>query len=74
MKELDRNYYKVGKDYLFDELWDGNGDGKELFESCEIALFDSSLDGEVIVSFSIKIKDDECFYKSLVTITNIENS
>ena len=38
----------IGGKYYFGELWDGNGDGEELLESCSI-----SLDNENVVYFKV---------------------
>lgn len=56
---------KVGGEYYFGQLWDGNGDGEELLESGSVAL-----DEDFIVSFSV-IETDSDVLKSLVKVTDI---
>lgn len=54
-----------GGQYLFGELWDGDGDGNELLDSGSV-----STDGENIIDFKI-IKRDENILESLVEVTDI---
>lgn len=56
---------KVGGEYYFGQLWDGNGDGEELLESGAIAL-----DENFIVSFDLAEADSDIL-KTLVKITDI---
>lgn len=56
---------KVGEEYYFGQLWDGNGDGEELLESGSIAL-----DEDFIVSFDV-IETDSDILKSLVKVIDI---
>lgn len=56
---------KVGEEYYFGELWDGNGDGQELLESGAV-----SIDDEHVVAFEI-VEEDEDILNTLVKITDI---
>lgn len=56
---------KVGEEYYFGELWDGNGDGQELLESGAV-----SIDDEHVVAFEI-MEEDEDILNTLVKITDI---
>lgn len=56
---------KVGEEYYFGELWDGNGDGQELLESGAV-----SIDDEHVVTFEI-VEEDEDILNTLVKITDI---
>lgn len=56
---------KVGGEYYFGQLWDGDGDGQELLESGAIAL-----DEDFIVSFDVTETDSELL-KTLVKVTDI---
>lgn len=56
---------KVGEEYYFGELWDGNGDGQELLESGAV-----SIDDEHVVTFEI-MEEDEDILNTLVKITDI---
>lgn len=55
---------KVGTEYYFGQLWDGDGDGEELLESEAVAV-DSN-----IVSFKI-LDSDTDIMRSMVLITGI---
>lgn len=42
---------EIGKEFFFDQLWEGNGDGEEPIESGAIAVYQD--DEEYIVDFEI---------------------
>lgn len=56
---------KVGEEYYFGELWDGNGDGQELLESGAV-----SIDDEHVVTFEI-VEEDEDILNTLVKVADI---
>lgn len=56
----------IGGKYYFGELWDGNGDGEELLESCSI-----SPDNENVVYFKVIEKDLDNILESLVEVIDI---
>lgn len=74
MKALDRNLIKVGNEYLFNDLYDGQYDCDDLLLSGSIALWDYDLEDEVIVSFDILSRDVLDPSKSLIIVTDIEMS
>lgn len=55
----------IGNTYYFGQLWDGNGDGKELLESEAI-----SLDNENVIQFKA-IETMEQIMDTLVIVTDI---
>lgn len=55
----------INGEYYFGQLWDGNGDGKELLESKTI-----SPDGENIVAFEV-VKKAEDILETIVKVTDI---
>ena len=54
-----------GGQYLFGQLWDGDGDGNELLDSGSV-----SPDGENVIAFKI-IERDESPLDSLIEVTDI---
>lgn len=56
---------EVGAELYFGQIWDGDGDGKELFESGCV-----SPDNENIVAFKV-IKPAENISEALVRVTDI---
>ena len=56
---------KIGQEYYFGQLWDGEGDGEELLESGTV-----SPDGENVVAFEIAENADDPL-KTLVKVTDI---
>lgn len=56
---------KIGGKYYFGQLWDGNGDGKELLESGAIAPYNDE-----VVAFKI-VDGDEDILQNLVEVTDI---
>ena len=56
---------KVGNEYCFGQLWDGEGDGELLLESGSV-----SPDNENVVEFEI-VEKDEDILKTLVKVINI---
>ena len=66
MKTLEsREEIKIGMELRFAEVWDGNGDGKELLQSGAI-----SPDNENIVSFDI-IEENSNILNTIVKVTDI---
>lgn len=61
---------KVGAELYFGQLWDGNGDGKELLESGEIAVWDKETESESIVGFEI-IEPNGDVLNALVKVTDL---
>lgn len=57
---------KVGETYYFGDLWDGDGDGRELLESGAI----SPHNDENVVEFE-SVDEDEDVLKVLVKVTDI---
>lgn len=60
-----REEIKIGMEVRFAELWDGDGDGKELLESSSV-----SPDNENIVAFDV-IELDEDVLNTLVRVTDV---
>lgn len=56
---------EVGTELYFGQIWDGDGDGKELLESGAV-----SPDNENVVAFEV-VDDDGDILKTLVRITDI---
>lgn len=61
---------KSGTELYFGQLWDGNGDGKELLESGAIGIWDNDLKEDVIVDFEI-LEPNEDILQTLVKVTSI---
>lgn len=61
---------EVGKEYLFGQLWDGNGDGEELLSSGSIYLGDDENDMPVIADFEIAENNDDIL-KATIRILDI---
>lgn len=57
---------KIGKEYYFGELWDGEGDIEELLESGAV-----SPDNENVVAFEILKPSTDEPIKTLVKVTDI---
>lgn len=55
----------IGMEIRFAELWDGDGDGKELLESGAI-----SPDNENVVGFEV-VENDENILNTIVKVTDI---
>lgn len=62
---------KRRKHYYFGQLWDGNGDGKELLDSESIAIYKEKSDIFIVVAFKVIIERNNDIMKSLVEITDI---
>lgn len=56
---------KIGQEYYFSQLWDGEGDGEELLESGAV-----SPDEENVVAFEVIEKSDNPL-ETLVKVTDI---
>lgn len=56
---------EVGAELYFGQLWDGDGDGRELMESGSI-----SPDNENVISFEV-VEQDEDILNTLVRVTDI---
>ena len=56
---------EIGQEYYFGQLWDGEGDGKELMESGAI-----SPDNESIVAFEVAEKAED-LAQTVVRVTDI---
>lgn len=64
-----REEIKIGMEVRFAELWDGDGDGRELLESGAIAMWDGETDDN-IVRFEI-IEPNEDILKTIVRVTDL---
>lgn len=60
-----REEIKIGMEVRFAELWDGDGDGRELLDSRSV-----SPDNENVVSFEI-VESDENILDVLVRVTDL---
>ena len=66
MKTLEsRKEIKIGMELRFAEVWDGNGDGKELLQSCTI-----SPNNENVVTFDI-VENAGDVLDTVVKVTDI---
>ena len=66
MKTLEsRKQIKIGMELRFAEVWNGNGDGKELLQSCAI-----SPDNENVVAFDI-VENAGDVLDTVVKVTDI---
>lgn len=61
---------KIGAELYFGQLWDGNGDGKELLESGSIGIWNEEEEDEVIIDFEV-IEPNEDILQTLVKITDM---
>lgn len=66
---------KIGEEYYFGELWDGNGDGEELLESGSIEIINKDLLEILdycfdVVEFDI-LETDEDILKTRVKVKDI---
>lgn len=61
---------EIGAELYFGQLWDGNGDGEELLNSGEIAVWDEETETDNIVSFEI-IEPSEDILNVLVRVTDL---
>jgi len=61
---------EIGAELYFGQLWDGNGDGEELLNSGEIAVWDEETETDNIVSFEI-IEPSEDILNALVRVTDL---
>ena len=59
---------ETGKTYYFGQLWDGDGDGKELLESGAIAVYQDGT--EYIVDFEVVEPADDIL-QAVVKVTDI---
>lgn len=70
MKTLSFNYaseeeIKIGEEYYFGQLWDGEGDGEELLQSGSV-----SPDNENVVAFKI-VEESDDMLRTIVKVTDI---
>lgn len=56
---------EVGKEYLFGQIWDGNGDGEELLYSGSIWVGDDENDMPVIADFEVTENNDDILKASI---------
>lgn len=61
---------KVGGEYYFGQLWNGNGDVEELLESGAIAVWDSVEEVEYIIDFDV-VESDENLMDTIVKVNCI---
>lgn len=55
---------EVGEEYYFGQLWNGEGDGKELLESGSIGI------DEMVIKFE-QLDEEEDIMRTLVRVTDI---
>lgn len=61
---------EVGAELYFGQLWDGDGNGKELLEDGSVCVGEDESDMPVIVGFKI-VNQDEDILKTLLKVTDI---
>lgn len=62
---------EIGNTYYFGQLWDGEYDGEELLDSCEICVEDESDDIPIIVGFKRIKENNEDILQTIIEVTNI---
>lgn len=66
---------KIGEQYYFGQLWDGNDDGLELLESGQIGFYNPDIEEWVVLEFkqvnSNIIVDNDNIFDVVVEITDI---
>lgn len=62
---------EVGENYRFADLWSGNGDEKEIFESGSVWIGNDENDMPIIAYFEVVEEDKEDIICSFVKVTDI---
>ena len=61
---------RIGNEYYFGELWDGDENGKEILKSGSVAVWDYDIKDYKIVEFK-QLDVEEDILKTLVEVTGI---